>query len=363
MIYRTDHVGSLVRPAKLLDARDEYKAGRMSLEDLRVVEDEAILEVFALQKEVGIQVFTDGEFRRQSYTTDQYEVIDGFAAEYPKLEGTKPDGTKVFVQRHTKPVVGKLRKLSRLTEHESSFLLKHAPGTFKVTMPTPVRNPNEQPTIPAPYASFDEIQQDVAEIFRDELIALADEGVTYLQMDKVPTQHMNKQMREAMAANGINPDESFAKEIAIENSCYDAVQRDGVTLAMHFCRGNRVGWQGGFGAYDAIAEQAFNELHVDRFLLEYDTDRAGGFEPLRFVPKEKSVHLGLLTTKSSQLESQDDLLRRIDEASQFIPIDQLGIGPQCGFQSASERDGPSMTIDDERRKLELIVDTARKVWG
>ena len=160
-MYRTDHVGSLIRPEKLLDARDAYKEGRTTLEDLRAIEDEAILEVFELQKDVGIEVFTDGEFRRQSYTTDQYDAVEGFAAEYPKNEMVKPDGTKVTVQYHTKPVVGKLRKLRRLTEHESSFLLQHAPGPFKVTMPTPIHDFRTQQTIPAPYTSFEEIQQEL----------------------------------------------------------------------------------------------------------------------------------------------------------------------------------------------------------
>jgi 5-methyltetrahydropteroyltriglutamate--homocysteine methyltransferase len=363
MTIRTDHVGSLTRPAKLLDARDAYKAERMTLEELRTVEDEAILDVLQLQKDVGIGVFTDGEFRRQSYMTDQYEAIEGFAAEYPKNEFVKPDDTKIMVQSHTKHVVGKLRKLRRLTAHESSFLLKHAPGTFKVTMPTPILNFRIQETIPEPYTSLEEIQQDITDIFRDEMVALAGEGITYIQMDKVPLQYMNPQSREELKTKGIDPDKAFAEEVAIENSCYDAVRRDGIILAMHFCRGSRVAWQGGTGAYDAIAEQAFIALHANRYLLEYDTEKAGGFESLRFVPKEKSVHLGLVSSKNRELESQDDLLRRIEEASQYISIDQLGIGPQCGFQGASERDGAHMTIDDQRRKMELIVDTARKVWG
>ena len=363
MPFRTDHVGSLVRPERLLVAREAFKAGRMPLEELRGVEDECILEVFQRQRDIGVEVVTDGEFRRQSYTTDQYDAIEGFAAEYPKFESTRPDGVKVMVQRHTKPVVGKLRKLRRLTAHESSFLLAHAPRPFKVTMPTPVRNPGEQPTIPAPYASFAEINADITAIFRDEMVALADEGVTYLQLDKVPNRFVSPESREAMEAEGIDPAEAFAEEVALENSCYDAARREGVTLAMHFCRGNRTWWQGGSGAYDAIAEQAFQGLRVDRFLLEYDTERAGGFEPLRFVPKGVSVHLGLVSTKDPDLEDQDALLRRIDEASRFIDIDQLGIGPQCGFHSASERDGANMSEEQQWRKLELIVDTARKVWG
>ena len=363
MPYRTDHVGSLVRPERLLVAREAFKAGRLPLEELRAVEDECILEALQRQKDIGIEVFSDGEYRRQSYTTDQYEAIEGFAAEYPKVENTRPDGTKVVVQMHTKPVVGKLRQLRRLTEHESSFLLAHAPRPFKVTMPTPVRARGSQTSVPAPYTSVAEINADVTAIFRDEMAALADEGVTYLQMDKVPTVYVNPDTREAMRAQGADPDVEFASEVALENTCFDAARREGVTLAMHYCRGSRTWWQGGTGAYDAIAEQAFGGLHVDRFLLEYDTERAGGFEPLRFVPADKSVHLGLVSTKTGVLEDQDDLLRRIDEASKFIDLDRLGIGPQCGFQGASERDGAHMTLDEQWRKLELIVDTARKVWG
>ena len=363
MTYRTDHVGSLVRPERLLVAREAFKAGRLPLDELRAVEDECILEALHRQRDIGIEVFSDGEYRRQSYTTDQYEAIEGFAAEYPRVENTRPDGEKVLVQMHTKPVVGKLRRLRRLTEHESSFLLAHAPRPFKVTMPTPVRARGSQPSVPAPYTSVAEINEDITAIFRDEMVALADEGVTYLQMDKVPTVYVNPDTREAMQAQGVDPDAEFASEVALENTCFDAARREGVTLAMHYCRGSRTWWQGGTGAYDAIAEQAFGGLHVDRFLLEYDTDRAGGFEPLRFVPQDKSVHLGLVSTKTGVLEDQDNLLRRIDEASKYIGLDRLGIGPQCGFQGASERDGAHMTLDEQWRKLELIVDTARKVWG
>lgn len=363
MTYRTDHVGSLVRPERLLVAREAFKAGRLPVEELRAAEDACILEVFQRQRDIGMEVISDGEFRRQSYTTDQYEAIEGFAEEYPKLQSTRPDGAVVWVQRHTKPVVGKLRKLRRLTEHESAFLLQHAPRPFKVTMPTPLRSPADQPEIPPPYASLREINEDITAIFRDEMTALVEEGVTYLQMDKVPTRFIDPQAREAMRAQGLDPDEEFAAEVALENTCFDVARRPGVTLAMHYCRGSRTWWQGGAGAYDAIAEQAFAGLHVSRFLLEYDTERAGGFEPLRFVPKDKSVHLGLVSSKNPALEDQDELLRRIDEASRFIDLDQLGIGPQCGFQGASERDGAHMTIDQQWRKLELVVDTARRVWG
>jgi 5-methyltetrahydropteroyltriglutamate--homocysteine methyltransferase len=363
---RAEHVGSLVRPGRLLDARDDFKAGRIGRDRLTAIEDECILEALALQEQVGIDVLTDGEMRRDAYTTDQYDAVEGFAEAYPVVEQTKPDGTKVLVEMHTKPVVGKLRQIRRLAKHEADFLREHARGVFKITMPTPIRNRSAfQREIPPPYASWEEIQQDIVNIFRDEMVALAGEGVPYLQFDKVPTVYLTEESRGRLKAEGIDPEEAFDREIDLENSCYDAVRArfPDVTLAMHLCRGNRVAWSGGVGGYDLIAEQAFNRLHVDRFLLEYDTERAGGFEPLRFVPKGKVVMLGLVSTKTNQVERKEDLLRRIEEASKYIAIEQLAIGPQCGFQSAANRDGAAMTIDDQKRKLEVIVETARQVWG
>jgi 5-methyltetrahydropteroyltriglutamate--homocysteine methyltransferase len=263
-------------------------------------------------------------------------------------------------------VVAKLRRLRRLAEHEASFLQQRAVGLYKITMPTPVRTPQQvQQDVPAPYVSWDEIQQDIVAIFREEMVALAGEGVPYLQLDKVPTTYLNEQSREALKGRGIDPDEALAREIAYENTCYDAVRakHPDVILALHLCRGNRVGFSGGTGSYEAAAEMVFNQEHVDRFLLEYDTERAGGFEPLRFVPKGKTVMLGLVSTKTDRLEDKAVLLRRIEEASKYLPIEQLALGPQCGFQSAANRDGASMTIDDQQRKLELIAETAREVWG
>jgi 5-methyltetrahydropteroyltriglutamate--homocysteine methyltransferase len=357
----------MVRPERLLDARDAFAAGSLSREGLTHVENDCILEALALQRGAGMSVVTDGEMRRDAYTTDQYDAIEGFVDEWPVVEQTRPDGTKVLVEMHNKAVKGKLRQVRRLAQHEATFLSAHAAGSmFKVTMPTPVRSPAQiQQEIPAPYGSWDEIQQDLVDIFRDEMIALAREGVPFLQMDKVPIAYLNAGLRAGLAQRGIDPVAALAKEIAWENQCFDAVRREfpDVILAMHLCRGNRTGWVGGSGGYDLAAEQLFNDLHVDRFLLEYDTDRAGGFEPLRFVPKDRVVMLGLLSTKTDRLESKDALLRRIEEASKHIDVDQLALGPQCGFQSAANRDGNSMTIDDEKRKLELIVETAREVWG
>jgi 5-methyltetrahydropteroyltriglutamate--homocysteine methyltransferase len=356
----------MVRPERLLDARDAHAAGKLSREALTQVEGDCILEAIALQTAAGVSVLTDGEMRRDAYTTDQYDAIEGFADEWPIVEQTRPDGTKVLVEMHNKAVIGKLRQLRRLCQHEAAFLSQHAGGMHKLTMPTPVRPPGQaQQQVPEPYSSWDEVQQGLVSIFRDEMVALAREGVPFLQMDKVPTVYLNAEMRASLQQRGIDPVASLAKEIAWENQCFDAVRAEfpDVILAMHLCRGNRTGWVGGSGGYDLAAEQLFNGLHVDRFLLEYDTERAGGFEPLRFVPKDRVVMLGLLSTKTDRLESKDDLLRRVSEASKFIDVDQLALGPQCGFQSAANRDGASMMIDDEKRKLELIVETAREVWG
>jgi 5-methyltetrahydropteroyltriglutamate--homocysteine methyltransferase len=364
--YRTDHVGSMVRPERLLDARDAFFAGKLSREELTRVEDDCVLEALDLQRSVGIDVLTDGEMRRDAYTTDQYDAIEGFAADWPVVEQTRPDGSKVMVEMHTKRVVGKLRQKRRLAQHEAAFMQQHAGGVYKITMPTPVRSPAQvQQDVPAPYTSWDEVQQDIVDIFRDEMVALAREGMPFLQMDKVPTTYLNAEMRAGLQQQGIDPEAALAKEIAYENACFDAVRAEfpDVVLAMHLCRGNRTGWTGGSGAYDLAAEQLFTGLHVDRFLLEYDTERAGGFEPLRFIPRDRIVMLGLVSTKTNRLESKDDLLRRIDEASKFIPVEQLAIGPQCGFQSAANRDGANMTIDEERRKMELIVEVAREVWS
>jgi methionine synthase II (cobalamin-independent) len=189
--------------------------------------------------------------------------------------------------------------------------------------------------------------------------------VSYLQLDKVPLGYLTEESRTNLKSQGIDPEKALDAEIEWENTCYDAVRNEfpNVTLALHLCRGNRVGWTGGSGGYDLIAEKVFNTENVDRFLLEFDTARAGGFEPLRHMPRNKIAMLGLVSTKTNKIEAKDELLRRIDDASKFIPVEQLALGPQCGFQSAANRDGASMTIDDEQRKMELIVEVARQVWG
>ena len=198
-------------------------------------------------------------------------------------------------------------------------------------------------------------------IVKGEMQALVDEGVPYIQLDEGFSGYVGEAWRESLQRLGLNPQEILEADIAAENACYDALPRDRVTVAIHICRGNSKSRWSRSGGYDWLAEQVFSTLRVDRFLLEYDSDRTGSFEPLRFVPKGKTVVLGLVSTKQGQLEQQDDLLRRIEEASTYVPLDQLALSPQCGFASVAE--GNLLSMDDQRRKLELVVDTARKVWG
>ena len=291
--YRTDHVGSMVRPARLLDARDAFAAGKLGREALTQVEDDCILEALTLQKSAGISVLTDGELRRDAYTTDQYDAIEGFVDEWPMVEQTRPDGTKVIVEMHNKAVKGKLRRVRRLTQHEASFLAKHAGGMYKVTMPTPVRGPGQaQQQIPAPYSTWDEIQQDIVDIFRDEMVALAREGVPFLQLDKVPLAYLNAEQRAALQQRGIDPVAALAQEIAYENQCFDAVRREfpNVILAMHLCRGNRTGWVGGAGGYDLWPSSCSTTCTSTASCSSTTPQRAGGFEPLRYVPKGQDRH-------------------------------------------------------------------------
>lgn len=365
MVYRTDHVGSLIRPNQLLDARDGYHAGRIGRDELVRAEDSAIRDALDMERQAGIDIFSDGEMRRDAWMTGFSAAVEGFVSEYPTVEQRKPDGTMVPVVVHYKPIQERLRQVKRLTEHEVTFLKEHAPGPFKITMPSPsgIARRVYRPGIShQAYPTQEELQQDLVGIISGEMLQLASEGVAYVQLDLGFNVYVDNERFEELERAGNNPEEALKRDIAADNSCYDLLP-DGVIRAMHLCRGSRTSWSGGTGGYDWLAERLFDQLHVDRFLLEYDTERSGGFEPLRYMPKGKITVLGLVSSKAPQLEKQETLLRRIEEAAKFCPIDQLALSPQCGFQGAADRDGAHMTIDEQRRKLELVVETARKVWG
>jgi 5-methyltetrahydropteroyltriglutamate--homocysteine methyltransferase len=364
-IYRTDQIGSLLRPPALLAARDAHTAKKIDPAALRAAEDAAILDALAMQRDAGMAIFTDGEMRRDAWQTIFSQAVEGFVDDYPQRPVTRPDGSTATIQMHDKAVQQKLVQRRRLAEVDAAFLRTHAPGPFKITMPSPsavARFGYRAGITEAAYRSREALHADATAIVRGEVEALAGDGAAYVQLDEGFNSYVNPDWRCELERAGRSPMETLAADIAADNTCYDAVEGR-MTRAMHLCRGSRVTWAHGPGTYDWLAERLFDQLHVDRFLLEYDSDVVGGFEPLRFVPKGKVVVLGLVSSKEAALESQDDLLRRIEDASRSCPIEQLALSTQCGFQGAATRDGAHMTVDEEQRKLELIAATARKVWG
>ena len=364
--YHADHVGSLLRPTELLQAREAQSQGRMDMEQLREVEDKSILGALELQRQAGLEIFTDGEYRRRSFLTGPSQWLEGFAAptESYLRQWYGPDGgmlpTKVQV------VAAKLQTQGRFTAHEIAFLKEHSPGPIKVTMPSATMlgyGGFREGITDRYYDTPVDLLRDLARLINNEVKSAVSEGVQYIQIDapNYTTRYCDEGYRQRARAEGVDLDRELDEAIAADNACFEGVSRQGVTLAFHLCRGNnRSRWQGE-GGYDPIAEKLFGTLQTDRFLLEYDTERAGGFEPLRFVPRGKTVVLGLITTKEGRLEEQDTLLRRIEEASQYVPVENLAISPQCGFASGAE--GNLLSWDDQRRKLELVVETSRRVWG
>jgi 5-methyltetrahydropteroyltriglutamate--homocysteine methyltransferase len=361
-IYRCEQVGSLLRPPHLLDARDAFRAHNISREALRREEDAAVIEVLARQQQAGFSIFVDGEMRRDAWQSVFMEAVDGFVEEYPTRIIERPDGTKLEVEVHNRPVRGKLRAVRRLAGTDAAFLKQHSPGPFKITLPSAghISRASYRPGITdTVYPRRIDLLRDATSIVRDEMIALVKDGTPYIQVDEGFVYHITAHER----CDAATAEKELADDIAAENECYDAVKSDDVIVAMHLCRGSRVAWLHGPGHYDWLAERLFDTLHVDRFILEYDTDVCGGFEPLRFIPKGKIAVLGLVSSKVPRLETRDELMRRIDEASKYCPVDQLALTSQCGFQAAADRDGAHIDFDSQWRKLELIVETAREVWG
>ncbi|ETX07127.1 hypothetical protein [Candidatus Entotheonella palauensis] len=362
--YRADQVGSLLRPAEVLEARAAYAEGRVELAQLREAEDRAILDALEMQRQIGIDIFTDGEMRRDAWMSTLADAVDGFIDEYQIRHWHKLDGSTENEPSRAKIAAGKLRQVRRLTAHDASFLQQHAPGPFKITMPSPVTisySGYQAGVTDKVYPTREQLLDTLVPIIKSELQALAREGVSYIQLDEGFSGYVGEAWRGQLERLGLEPAKVLEADIAAENACYDALPRDRIVLGIHICRGNSKSRWGRIGGYDWLAEQVFSSLNVDRFLLEYDSDRAGSFEPLRFVPKGKIVVLGLVTTKHGQPEPQDELMRQIDRASKYLPLDQLALSPQCGFASVSE--GNLLSVDDQHRKLELVVDTARKVWG
>lgn len=362
--YRADNVGSLLRPPELLEARADYAAGSIDLEQLGQAEDHAVLNCLEVQRAAGIDVFTDGEYRRRDFRTSFAESVDGFVEILNPIDwmGPKPgdlDPTPGWY------VGSKLRQHQRLTAHESAFLLEHTPGPCKITIPSAgfMAGRSFRPGVTEEfYPTQLDLLHALSGIVTDEINALAHEGVSYVQLDAPGyAVFMDTRHRERMIAAGADLEKSLADAIDADNTGLKGVNNGEMTLAMHVCRGNNQSHWHSEGGYEPIAEMLFDKLQVDTFLLEYDSSRAGGFEPLRFLPKDKTVVLGLITTKEGRLESEDELIRRIDEASKYAPIENLAISPQCGFATVSQ--GNLLSWDEQRRKLDLVGEIARRVWG
>jgi 5-methyltetrahydropteroyltriglutamate--homocysteine methyltransferase len=361
--YRAEQVGSLLRPAELLDAREAQAAGRLTAEALRAAEDRAIEEALRRQREIGLDILSDGEMRRGSWLTDMADAVEGFTESHVLLEWRGPGGA---TEATTARVAGaKLHKKRHLAADEMPFLKTHAEGPFKITLPAPSNFmvASYKPGISdRAYPTRAALLDDLVAITRDEIVWLLAAGVSYLQFDAPYYSHyLDAQQRERMRAGGVDADAELEQAIAGDNDALAGLPRTDATFALHVCRGNsRSRWYTE-GAYDAIAERLFGTLDVDTFLLEYDNERSGGFEPLRLVPHGKNVVLGLVTTKSPALESVDALSRRVDAAARYVPLEHLAISPQCGFASVAR--GNLLTADDQWRKLQLVSETARRVWG
>jgi len=359
--YRADQVGSLLRPSKLLGARAPHIQERTDRGELARIEDEAILDVLEMQRQVGIDVVTDGEYRRAEFRSVFGDAVEGL------VQGSAPGypGQGPGLVSPGLAVGGKLRRVRRMTAHESGFLSQHAAAPFKITLPSASQIVSSywQPGLSeSAYPDVSALFPDIAGIVHQEIEELVAEGVSYVQIDAPRyTYFVDQRWRQRFRDEGLDPDDVIDQWIEADNASFAGIHSQGTTVAMHLCRGNNRGGWFGEGSYEPIAEKLFNSLTIERFLLEFDSDRSGGFSPLRFVPRNKMVVLGLITTKSGAMERVDDLLRRIEEASRHFPMENLALSPQCGFATFAE--GNPLSWDEQRRKLELVVETARKVWG
>jgi 5-methyltetrahydropteroyltriglutamate--homocysteine methyltransferase len=365
--FRADHVGSLLRPPALLEARDANAAGRLDAAGLRAVEDDAIREAVRKQEEVGLQSATDGEFRRASWHMDFIYQLDGISKEagHIAVKFWGADGEIEFTPAALH-VDGRLGVSKTIFGDDFRFLQETVTTNVpKLTIPSPsmVHYRGGKAAIdPAVYGDIDEFWADLTAAYREQVRRLGELGCTYLQFDDTSLAYMNDpHQREYIASIGGDPERQHVEYIHHINEAL-AGRPEGMTVTTHMCRGNfRSAWAAE-GGYDFVAEALFHELEVDGFFMEWDDERSGGFEPLRLLPKgDKQVVLGLVTTKRGDLESRDGLLGRIEAAAQYAPLEQLCLSPQCGFSSTVE--GNALSDDEQWAKLRLIVDVAADVWG
>jgi 5-methyltetrahydropteroyltriglutamate--homocysteine methyltransferase len=362
--FRADHVGSFLRPKELLEARERQQKGEITKEELRKVEDSAIRDIVKFQEDLGLQAVTDGEFRRTYFHIDFLEQLEGvethtgFTSQFHTKKGDVGFAPPVL------KVTGKVKHEKPIQLEDFKFLKSVTKRTPKVTIPSPTmlhfRSARAGISEQA-YPDMDAFFADVAAAYRDEIRSLGEAGCTYLQLDDTNLAYLcDPKIREGAKQRGLDPDHlprDYAKLI-------NAAIKDkpaGMTICTHLCRGNFKSAWVAEGSYEPVAEVLFNELKVDGYFLEYDDPRSGDFSPLRFVPKDRTVVLGLVTTKVGELESKDTIKRRIDEAAKFMPLEQMCLSPQCGFSSTSH--GNEIAGEAQTTKMRLIVETAREVWG
>jgi 5-methyltetrahydropteroyltriglutamate--homocysteine methyltransferase len=362
---RYDHVGSFLRPAYLLEARADKASGKITPAQLRAVEDKAITEIVQFQQSVGLKSITDGEFRRTYFHLDFLEQLGGVKVGEVTLT-VGADGVE-----HLAPpaihVVDKVTHAKQIQLADFQYLKSQvsAGHTPKVTIPSPTMLHFRGGRAGISRTAYPELEPafyaDVAKAYGDELQSLSAAGCNYVQMDDTNLAYLcDEKMRAAALGRGDDPNE-LAHRYANFINLVVAQKPAGMTMAMHLCRGNFKSTHAAAGNYEPVAEALLSEMNIDAYFLEYDDDRSGDFRPLRFLPKGKTMVLGLVTTKFGQMESKDTLKRRIDEAAKYVPMEQLALSPQCGFSSTVH--GNNIAVEDQKNKLRLVIETANEVWG
>ena len=360
--FRADHVGSFLRPQYLLEAREKKARGEITAAGLRAVEDRAITEVVKMQEDAGLQSITDGEFRRTYFHIDFLEQIGGVKTDVP-VTIRNPDGTEELAPPVMR-VVDKVRHVKDIQRDDFLYLRSQTRRTPKVTIPSPTMlhfRGGRAGISKEHYPDLEAFYQDTADAYGDELRSLAAAGCTYVQMDDTNLAYLcDPRMQEGARQRGDDPAELPHRYASFINRVV-AQKPAGMTLCTHLCRGNFKSTWAAQGGYEPVAEALLSEMKLDAYFLEYDDERSGDFRPLRFVPPGKTVVLGLVTTKVGTMESKDALKRRIDEASRYVPLEQLALSPQCGFSSTVH--GNAIAMEAQAAKLRLIVEVAREVWG
>ena len=364
MTFHAEHIGSFVRPTRLVEAARGHKAKKLSDLQFSAVQDDCIREIVSFQESIGLPSVTDGEFRRRSWSAGFIDAVEGFGLRDGTLGFRNETGvTGVAASPYAK---SKLHRKRRIVADDYAFLKKTVRrGVPKVTIAAPdvmhwFLGP--QAFDRAAYPDRETFFEDLKSIYREEIAELAKEGCTYLQLDDTALPcNCDVKARNDVLARGENPDELTVRYAQLFNDCIAAKPKD-MKVAIHLCRGNLKGAWMAEGGYDPVADVLFNKLNADLYCLEYDTARAGDFSPLRHVPRNRMVILGLVSTKTPRLESKDELKRRIEEAAKYVPLERLGLSPQCGFSSGGGS-GQTVTQDDTKRKLELVLQVAHEVWG